>query len=124
MMPGVPHCAGGAGPDRVDWDSVIDNWVEKGAAPERIDRDARWPAGKVTRTRPLCAYPLRAVYKTAADSIRRRKPTFTAVCRGQVLEPEPSRTSLGTFGTLEPWTCSIAASPSCGIPLKTRTAFL
>ena len=36
MMPGVAHCQGGPGPDRVDWYSVIDNWVEKGAAPERI----------------------------------------------------------------------------------------
>ena len=62
MLPGVAHCGGGAGPDRVDWYSVIDNWVEKGAAPERIVA-TKMASGKVTRSRPLCAYPLRAVYK-------------------------------------------------------------
>lgn len=61
MMPGVLHCAGGTGPDRVNWASVIENWVEKGQAPERVVA-TRSEAGKVVRTRPLCAYPLRAVY--------------------------------------------------------------
>jgi feruloyl esterase len=62
MMPGVAHCAGGPGPDRVDWYSVIDDWVEKGQAPDRIVA-SKQVQGKTTRTRPLCAYPLRAVYK-------------------------------------------------------------
>jgi len=62
MMPGVAHCAGGAGPDRVDWNSVIDNWVEKDAAPDRV-LASKVVSGKTTRTRPLCAYPLRAIYK-------------------------------------------------------------
>jgi pimeloyl-ACP methyl ester carboxylesterase len=61
MLPGVAHCQGGPGPDRVDWYSVIDNWVEKGIAPERIVA-SKVVQGKTTRTRPLCAYPLRAVY--------------------------------------------------------------
>ena len=62
MLPGVAHCGGGAGPDRVDWYSVIDDWVEKGKVPERIVA-SKVVSGKTTRTRPLCAYPLRAVYK-------------------------------------------------------------
>ena len=62
MLPGVAHCGGGAGPDRVDWYSVIDSWVEKGAAPDRIVA-SKVESGKTTRTRPLCAYPLKAVYK-------------------------------------------------------------
>ena len=62
MMPGVLHCSGGPGPDRVDWNAVIDDWVEKGTAPDRI-LATKVAAGKVTRSRPLCAYPLRAVYK-------------------------------------------------------------
>ncbi|MBY0496887.1 MAG: tannase/feruloyl esterase family alpha/beta hydrolase [Cyanobacteria bacterium] len=62
MLPGVAHCGGGAGPDRVDWYSVIDNWVDKGAAPERIVA-TKLAAGKVARSRPLCAYPAKAVYK-------------------------------------------------------------
>ena len=62
MMPGVAHCAGGPGPDRVDWYSVIDDWVEKGKAPERIVA-TKMVSGKAARTRPLCAYPLKATYK-------------------------------------------------------------
>jgi len=62
MLPGVLHCAGGPGPDRVDWTAMIDSWVEKGAAPDRIVA-TKMTAGKVSRSRPLCAYPLRAVYK-------------------------------------------------------------
>ena len=41
---------------------MIDDWVEKGTAPERIVA-TKQAAGKVTRSRPLCAYPLKAVYK-------------------------------------------------------------
>ena len=62
MMPGVLHCAGGPGPDTVDWASVIDEWVEKGQAPARIVARKLAAGGAVTRTRPLCAYPQRAVY--------------------------------------------------------------
>ena len=61
MMPGVLHCAGGPGPDRVDWAAVIDDWVEKGAAPERIVAtkmasgkvDAHAPAVRVSAARGL-----------------------------------------------------------------------
>jgi len=61
MMPGVLHCFGGPGPDQADWAAVIDGWVEKGQAPERVIASKR-TAGAVSRTRPLCAYPKRAVY--------------------------------------------------------------
>ncbi len=33
MMPGVLHCAGGSGPDSVEWIDAIAAWTEKGAAP-------------------------------------------------------------------------------------------
>ena len=36
MLPGVLHCAGGPGPDRVDWVEVIRAWVEEGRAPDRL----------------------------------------------------------------------------------------
>jgi hypothetical protein len=63
MMPGVLHCAGGPGPDTVDWAAAIDEWVEKGKAPDRIVAQKRAGAGAPpSRTRPLCSYPQRAVY--------------------------------------------------------------
>ena len=61
MMPGVLHCGGGPGPDRANWTKVIEEWVEKGIAPERVIA-SKTEGGKIVRTRPLCAYPLRAVY--------------------------------------------------------------
>ena len=61
LMPGVLHCAGGAGPDKTDWVSALDAWVDGGKAPERIIA-RKVVNGATTRTRPLCAYPQRAVY--------------------------------------------------------------
>jgi len=62
MMPGVAHCGGGIGPDRVDAVTAVIDWVEKNKAPDSL------VAGKVTngtviRTRPLCPYPQVARYK-------------------------------------------------------------
>lgn len=53
LLPGVGHCSGGAGPDRVDWITVMENWVEKGQAPEQV------PATKANSSLAwnLCAYP-------------------------------------------------------------------
>src|SRR5262245_3978446 len=62
MMPGVLHCAGGPGPDAVDWTSVIDTWVDKGQAPDRVIARKVAAGGAVSRSRPLCVYPQRAVY--------------------------------------------------------------
>jgi hypothetical protein len=71
MMPGVLHCAGGPGPDTVDWATAIDEWVEKGKAPERLIAEKRTGLGAnatVARTRPLCPYPQRAVYSGTGSS--------------------------------------------------------
>ena len=62
LMPGVLHCAGGAGPDQAPWLRTVVDWVEHGRAPERIVAVKRDTTGRVTRSRPLCAYPQRAVY--------------------------------------------------------------
>jgi feruloyl esterase len=62
MMPGVLHCAGGPGPDRVDWGAVIDEWVEKGQPPARVIARKMAADGAVSISRPLCPYPQRAVY--------------------------------------------------------------
>ena len=56
MAPGMGHCRGGPGPDRFDALSALEQWVEHGAAPERIIA-SKVDDNEVTRTRPLCAYP-------------------------------------------------------------------
>lgn len=80
MVPGMGHCAGGPGTDHfgsrgdapaVDADhdmlSALEAWVERGKAPQRIIA-SRVEQGQVTRTRPLCPYPSRAVYKGSGST--------------------------------------------------------
>ena len=62
MVPGMAHCSGGEGPDSFDKIAVMEDWVERGKTPLRIVAAHR-TAGKVDRTRPLCAYPQVAKYK-------------------------------------------------------------
>jgi feruloyl esterase len=61
LMPGVLHCSGGVGPDSVDWAGAIAEWVEHGKAPDRVIA-RKLASGAVTRSRPLCPYPQKAVY--------------------------------------------------------------
>ena len=75
MAPGMDHCRGGPGanvfgnggvaaPDpsaQNDLLMALDRWVEQGTAPERLIA-ARVVNGVATHTRPLCAYPKKAVY--------------------------------------------------------------
>ncbi len=62
MVPGMGHCGGGEGPNHFDMMSAMTAWREDGRTPERIVAAHR-TAGKVDRTRPLCAYPQVAKYK-------------------------------------------------------------
>jgi feruloyl esterase len=57
MAPGMAHCSGGPGPNQLDALTALENWIEKGEAPERIVATRRRPDGSVERTRPLCVYP-------------------------------------------------------------------
>jgi feruloyl esterase len=66
MMPGVAHCGGGTGPDRVDTVTAVIDWVEKNKAPDSL-RASKVINGTVTRTRPLCPYPQVARYKGAGS---------------------------------------------------------
>jgi feruloyl esterase len=61
MVPGMGHCGGGEGPNTFDMMTALEPWVEQGRVPERIVA-SRVTAGKVERTRPLCAYPQVARY--------------------------------------------------------------
>jgi feruloyl esterase len=62
MAPGMGHCAGGPGPNQIDALTALENWVEKGVAPETL-LATKSTGGKVERTRPLCPYPQVARYK-------------------------------------------------------------
>lgn len=75
LAPGMDHCRGGPGPNVFgnaglsapspdasnDLLKALDRWVEQGRPPERLVA-ATVVDGKAVRTRPLCAYPKRAIY--------------------------------------------------------------
>jgi hypothetical protein len=83
MVPGMSHCAGGIGATVFgnstsaqrdpghDMVSALDQWVEKGVAPNQIIATG-FVAGDrekgVQMTRPLCPYPEEAVYKGTGDT--------------------------------------------------------
>ncbi len=62
MLPGVLHCQGGPGPDRIDYLDAIDKWSTNGAAPEELT--ANFAAGG---GRKVCAYPKTQTFKGAGD---------------------------------------------------------
>lgn len=69
LVPGMNHCAGGPATDQFDALTALDDWVDKGQAPQSLIAKARaipgvpWPG----RTRPLCPYPGYARYSGAGS---------------------------------------------------------
>jgi feruloyl esterase len=62
MVPGMGHCGGGDGTSTFDMLAALDQWVDKGNAPDAIPA-SRLKDGAADRTRPLCPYPQVATYK-------------------------------------------------------------
>lgn len=69
LIPGMNHGAGGPATDRFDALAALEDWVERGIAPDSIPASATSPGyfGVASRTRPLCAYPNWAHYKGSGD---------------------------------------------------------
>lgn len=81
LAPGMGHCSGGSGPNvfgngglsapaptpQNDLLMALDRWVDQGVAPDSVTA-SRVSGGTVTRTRPLCAYPKKAVYKGSGST--------------------------------------------------------
>src|SRR3954471_20868806 len=67
MAPGMTHCGGGPGPNTLDMQSILEDWVEKGKAPDQVVV-THSINGVVDRSRPLCPYPQVAVYKGKGDT--------------------------------------------------------
>lgn len=65
FVPGMGHCQGGSSTlDHFDMLSAVVDWVEKGAAPDRVvATGAAFPG----RSRPLCPYPQHAEYTGHGD---------------------------------------------------------
>ena len=67
MVPGMYHSSGGDGPNTFDPISAMEQWAERGKAPDRMVA-SRWSNGTVDRTRPLCPYPQVAEYKGTGNT--------------------------------------------------------
>jgi hypothetical protein len=86
MIPGMNHCAGGEGAWMIDYLTYLEDWVEKGKAPQKmigahpllpddpvkaqeIMRDLIFPLrpSDITVTRPVYPYPIRAKYRGTGD---------------------------------------------------------
>jgi Tannase and feruloyl esterase len=68
MAPGIGHCGGGDGPAPYGQLDALLSWVEDGKAPANLTAARRDPAGAITRSRPLCPYPLVARYKGSGST--------------------------------------------------------
>ena len=67
MAPGMAHCGGGTGPNTFDMQTALEQWVERGIAPDVVIA-THSTNGAVDRSRPLCTYPKVAVYKGTGDT--------------------------------------------------------
>jgi hypothetical protein len=67
LLPGVLHCGGGTGPDEVDWVVLIQDWVEKNKAPDRVVF-SKVQNGKTIMTRPVFPYPKKSAYNGSGDA--------------------------------------------------------
>ena len=61
MVPGMNHCAGGAGTDTFDKVKTLEEWVERGKTPDHIVA-SHLTSGQVDKTRPICPFPQVAIY--------------------------------------------------------------
>jgi hypothetical protein len=78
-LPGVDHCAGGPGADTVDYLMYLENWVERGQAPDKLiaahlkKADEMQPTTfplvprEMTFTRPVYPYPTKVKYSGHGD---------------------------------------------------------
>jgi feruloyl esterase len=66
MVPGMQHCVTGVGPNVFDTLSALEQWVEKGIAPDAIPA-THLTNNVVDRTMPLCKFPEKAHYKGSGN---------------------------------------------------------
>lgn len=61
LIPAMNHCGGGRATDQFDMLSAIEDWVEKGQAPDVVL--AKGGSALPGVSRPLCSYPAYARYE-------------------------------------------------------------
>jgi feruloyl esterase len=90
MVPGMGHCSGGPGPDSFDALGKLEDWVEQGKAPERINA-SHLTNGAPVSSRPLCPYPQEAQFTGSGE----RKDASNWVCADRPFVFDPSFYKVG-----------------------------
>jgi feruloyl esterase len=90
LAPGMGHCSGGPGPNQFDHLTALEQWVEKGAAPDKMTA-SHISNGKVDRTRPLCLYPQVARWKGTGST----DEAANFACVAEPAPGTPRKTSTG-----------------------------
>ena len=80
VAPGVNHCEGGAGADKTDLLTALDQWVSKGMAPATLTAQKLDASGAVTRSLPLCQYPQYPRYTGPANDAAAAKLATSYTC--------------------------------------------
>jgi feruloyl esterase len=83
VAPGVGHCSGGPGPQPTGVLDALVSWVESGKAPDTLTAVRRDQSGAVTRSRPLCQYPLVARYQGTGSTADARNFVCSTGFQGQ-----------------------------------------
>ena len=71
VRPGVAHCSGGPGPDGTNYIVALEEWLDSGVAPDKLDAPyatmapGRPPSGRGGRI--ICAYPGVVTYDGSGD---------------------------------------------------------
>lgn len=103
MVPGMLHCNGGPGPNAFDTLTAIENWVERGIAPNTIlatHYTNNNPALGVDRTMPLCKFPEQARY-SGIGSVNEASSWTCSVRDRRLTEVGPNGRLAGLTGKRE-----------------------
>jgi feruloyl esterase len=72
LVPGMHHCGGGPGPNVFETLTALDNWVEKGIAPDAIEathfKNNNFKTPVADRRMPLCAFPEEAQFNPSGGA--------------------------------------------------------
>jgi feruloyl esterase len=68
LVPGMHHCGGGPGPNSFETLTALDNWVEKGIAPDSIVAAHLNASSVPDRVMPLCAFPEQAQFDSKSGA--------------------------------------------------------
>ncbi|MFI6875423.1 tannase/feruloyl esterase family alpha/beta hydrolase [Streptomyces sp. NPDC050400] len=92
LLPGVAHCGGGQGPDRMDALTALTDWVTEGRAPDSLITKSVDSSGTTTASRPVYPFPYVAKNTTGG-------PADEASSYTPVLSSAESTLSLNWLGS-------------------------